>query len=143
VAPVTVAVLSEIVWPTQSGELLVTVGVDGIAFTVIVIALLVAGLPVTPDKFDVITQVTICPVVNVLVVYVVPPVPTFAPFTFHWYVGAVPPLVGVAVNVTEVPAQIAPVGLAAMVTPGVTDEFTVTAVVPAALVQPFTVTVKL
>ena len=27
------------------------------------------------------------------------------PFTFHWYVGVAPPLVGVAVNVTEVPAQ--------------------------------------
>ena len=27
------------------------------------------------------------------------------PFTFHWYVGVVPPLVGVAVKVTEVPAQ--------------------------------------
>jgi hypothetical protein len=27
------------------------------------------------------------------------------PFTFHWYDGVVPPLVGVAVNVTEVPAQ--------------------------------------
>ena len=27
------------------------------------------------------------------------------PFTFHWYAGADPPLVGVAVKVTEVPAQ--------------------------------------
>ena len=27
------------------------------------------------------------------------------PFTFHWYVGVVPPLVGVAVKVTDVPAQ--------------------------------------
>jgi hypothetical protein len=26
-------------------------------------------------------------------------------FTFHWYVGAAPPLVGIAVKVTEVPAQ--------------------------------------
>ena len=30
---------------------------------------------------------------------------TLVPFSFHWYVGVVPPLVGVAVNVTEVPAQ--------------------------------------
>ena len=27
------------------------------------------------------------------------------PFTFHWYAGAAPPLVGVAEKVTEVPAQ--------------------------------------
>ena len=33
-------------------------------------------------------------------------VPTFIPFNFHWYIGVVPPFVGVAVNVTEVPAQI-------------------------------------
>ena len=31
--------------------------------------------------------------------------PAFTPFTFHWYDGAAPPLVGVAVNVTDVPAQ--------------------------------------
>ena len=30
---------------------------------------------------------------------------TLAPLTFHWYAGAAPPLTGVAVNVTEVPAQ--------------------------------------
>ena len=30
---------------------------------------------------------------------------TLVPFSFHRYVGVVPPLVGVAVNVTEVPAQ--------------------------------------
>lgn len=32
--------------------------------------------------------------------------PALMPFTFHWYEGAPPPLVGVAVKVTEVPAQI-------------------------------------
>ena len=30
---------------------------------------------------------------------------TLVPFSFHWYVGVAPPLVGVAVKVTEVPAQ--------------------------------------
>ena len=30
---------------------------------------------------------------------------TFVPLTFHWYAGVVPPLTGVAVNVTVVPAQ--------------------------------------
>ena len=33
------------------------------------------------------------------------PVPAFTPSTFHWYAGVVPPLVGVAVNVTELPEQ--------------------------------------
>jgi len=83
VAPVTVLDVKLMVDPAHTGELLPAVGVVGTAFTVMVIALLVAGLPVTPDKFDVITQVTICPVVNVFVVYVGPPVPTLAPFTFH------------------------------------------------------------
>ena len=32
-------------------------------------------------------------------------VPALVPFTFHWYAGVVPPLVGVAVKVTDVPAQ--------------------------------------
>ena len=31
--------------------------------------------------------------------------PTFTLFTFHWYAGLVPPLPGVAVYVTEVPAH--------------------------------------
>ena len=30
-------------------------------------------------------------------------VPALFPFTFHWYAGVVPPLVGVAVKMTEVP----------------------------------------
>ena len=33
-------------------------------------------------------------------------VPTLLPFNFHWYEGADPPLVGVAVKVTLVPEQI-------------------------------------
>ena len=32
-------------------------------------------------------------------------VPALVPLTFHWYAGVVPPLVGVAVKVTDVPAQ--------------------------------------
>jgi hypothetical protein len=32
-------------------------------------------------------------------------VPATVPLTFHWYVGFVPPFTGVAVNVTELPAQ--------------------------------------
>jgi hypothetical protein len=32
-------------------------------------------------------------------------VPAFTPFTFHWYIGKAPSLTGVAVKVTELPAQ--------------------------------------
>ena len=44
-------------------------------------------------------------------------------FFLHWYVG-VPPLVGVAVNITFVPEQIV-VALAAAATAGVTFAFTI------------------
>lgn len=47
-------------------------------------------------------------------------VPTLPPFNFHWYDGVLPPLVGVAVNVTDVPVQIVLPGLADMLTDGVT-----------------------
>jgi hypothetical protein len=47
--------------PTQTGVLLDGDGVAGIALTVMVIALDVAGLPITPDKLEVITQVMIFP----------------------------------------------------------------------------------
>ena len=39
---------------------------------------------------------------------------------FHWYVGVVPPFVGVAVNITDVPEQIAPAGFADILTLAVT-----------------------
>ena len=45
---------------------------------------------------------------------------TFTPFTCHWYVGVVPPLVGVAVNVMLLPAQIE-VDEALIETDGVTE----------------------
>jgi hypothetical protein len=54
--------------------------------------------------------------------------PTFAPFLCHWYVG-VPPLVGVAVNVTLVPKQIVLPGAAEMLTEGVTLAVTVIVIV--------------
>ena len=51
-------------------------------------------------------------------------VPTLVPFTFHWYDGVDPPLVGVAVNVTAAPAQIVVVGVE-MLTDGADDAVTV------------------
>jgi hypothetical protein len=68
VAPETAGVVKLSVVPEQSGELLLTVGVAGIAFTVIVMLLDVAGLPVTPERLEVMMQVTVCPEVSVLVV---------------------------------------------------------------------------
>ena len=46
------------------------------------------------------------------------------PFNFHWYAG-VPPLTGVAVNVTFVPAQMVLPGEATIETDGVTLALTV------------------
>jgi len=56
-------------------------------------------------------------------------VPTSIPFFFHWYEGVVPPFVGVAVNVTEVPEQIV-VALAAIETLAGKLGLTVTVHVP-------------
>ena len=54
-----------------------------LGFTVIVTALLVAGLPVAQVAFEVITTVTTSLLVRVLVVNVALLLPAFAPFTFH------------------------------------------------------------
>jgi len=51
-------------------------------------------------------------------------VPTLTPFTFHWYDGLVPPCVGVAVKVTDVPGQMGVAGSATMETAGVNTGFT-------------------
>ena len=55
--------------------------------------------------------------------------PTGRPATYHWYAGAAPPLVGVAVKVTLVPGQIAPGGTGAMLTLTGDNAFTVTVTV--------------
>ena len=90
-----------------------------------VMPLLVADAGTAQVAFDVITHVTIAPFVNVVVVYVALFVPALVPFTFHWYEGVVPPLVGVAVKVTDEPeaAGLVP-AVIAMLTDGATDGFT-------------------
>jgi hypothetical protein len=92
------------------------------AFTVIVIAFDVAGDPVTQAELLVITHViaSLCASVEDVYVELVAP-EIFVAFFFHWYVGALPPFVAVAVNVTLVPLQIAPVGFVAMLTPAVPE----------------------
>jgi hypothetical protein len=81
---------------------------DGVTvvFTIVVIAFDVAGLFVAPLWFDVIIHVTTSDEFKLALVYVELFVPTLAPFNCHWYDGFVPPFVAVAVNVTDVPAQI-------------------------------------
>ena len=108
------------------------------ALTVIVIAEDVAGLPFTQVALLVITQVIASLLTKALFEYVVLFVPTLVPFFFHWYDGVVPPFVGVAINVTFVPAHIVVEGLAAIETLAVT--FALTLIVIALEVEglPFT-----
>ena len=73
--------------------------------TVTVIGFDVAGLLVTPGMSDVMIQVTTSPLARDEDVNVGLFVPTFTPSICHWYVGFVPPLVGVAVKVTLLPAH--------------------------------------
>ena len=76
-------------------------------FTVIVIVFDVVGELVKHGvAFEVITTLTVFPLANVFDVYVALFVPTLLPFTFHCLTGKVPPLTGVAVNVTDVPEHI-------------------------------------
>jgi len=59
---------------------------DGVivAFIVMVMPVLVADDGEAQAALLVISQVTVWPLVNVLVVYVALLVPTLLPFTFHW-----------------------------------------------------------
>ena len=93
---------------------ILTEGVSS-AFTVIVIWVLVTEAGDGHVALDVMITVTLSVFTSVELVNVGPPVPAFTPFTCHWYVGVAPGFVGVAVNITEVPAQILFPGFAAMV----------------------------
>jgi hypothetical protein len=97
-------------------------------FTVMAILLEVAVVGLAQAALDVSTQVTASELARVVEVKVAALVPTLVPFTFHWYAGVVPPLVGVAVKVTEAPAQIVEPEPLAMLTEGVTEVFTVMAI---------------
>ncbi len=80
----------------------VTVGV-----TVSVIVLLLAVVVVRQDVLLVMVHVIASLLTRDEVEYVLLVAPDMAvPFFFHWYVGVVPPLVGVAVKVTDVPEQL-------------------------------------
>jgi hypothetical protein len=92
--------------PAHTGLLPATIETlaESTGLTTIVMVFEVAGLPLTHVRLDVITTVIISPLAGVYE-YVAKPVPTGVDPLYHWYEGVVPSLVGVAVNVTEVPAQ--------------------------------------
>ena len=90
---------------SASEELILTL-TGKFAFTVVVIVFDVAGFPEVHTSLEVNTTFTTSPFASAVVVYVALLVPTSTLFFFHWYEGVEPPLVGVAVKVTEVPAQI-------------------------------------
>lgn len=98
-------------------------------FTVMVMLLLAAVGVVAQDELEVIVHATTAPLVKEVVVNVAEFVPAAAPLTVQAYDGALPPLVGVAVNVTDAPAQL---GLApevsAMLTAGAEGAVTVTVI---------------
>ena len=90
----------------------------GVTFDeVIFIGALVAVVGFAQASLLVMTTVTTSPSASVDELYVSLFVPTFAPFTCHWYEGVVPPFTGIAVNVRLPPAQIDVVG-ALMLTDG-------------------------
>src|SRR5579863_3232526 len=97
----------------------------GAGFTVIVIPADVAGFPLGHEIFEVKTQLITSLLVRLLSVYVELLEPTLLPFFFHWYAGDVPPLIGVAVKVTDAFTQFVVPGLAAMLTDTAFSAFTV------------------
>ncbi len=99
------------------------------AFTPMVMLLLDAVVEVAQAEFEVMVQATTAPAVSDVVVKVAAFVPAAVPFTVHAYEGALPPLVGVAVKVTDAPAQVGlePV-VRAMLTAEADGAFTVTVI---------------
>ena len=103
--------------------------ITGISFALIVIdngAELTVFVLKQLALFVILTDIEF-PATRLFVEYVADVSPVISiPLFCHWYVGAVPPLVGVAVNVTFVPSHIE-VCDAAMVTDGVTLDTKLTA----------------
>jgi hypothetical protein len=94
-----------------------------------VMVLEVAVVGLAQPSLDVNVTAITSPLFKALLLYVAELPPTFAPLTVHWYAGVVPPLVGLAVNVTLVPAHIAPDGFATIPTDGTNTEFICTVIV--------------
>ena len=82
------------------------------ATAIMVMVFEVTGLlPLKQDELEVIWQVTASSPFDGVVVKVGLFVPAEMPFTFHWYTGARPPFVGIAVKVADEPVQIGLTGV--------------------------------
>jgi hypothetical protein len=79
----------------------------------------VAEVVVKQEALEVITTDIKSLLLSELDVYEEELLPTLMPFNFHWYAGVVPPFIGAAVNVTELPIQAVDEGEALTVTEGV------------------------
>ena len=112
--------------PAQIAVALDTMLTDGVMADEIVItsALEVAVGTVEQGLLEVTTQVTVCPLLRLLVLKVALLLPTLLPSTFHWYDGELPAFKVVAVNVAVAPAQIV-VAEVEIVTEGALEEPTV------------------
>jgi hypothetical protein len=94
---------------------------EGVTELVVMLTtLLVAVAVVVQLALEVIITLTWSPFARLVVVNVGELGPAFVPFTCHWYVGVLPPLVCVAVKVTLFPEQI-DVDDALIETDGVTE----------------------
>jgi hypothetical protein len=113
---------------------MVTVGVS-IGLTVIVKILLITVAGRGQVALEVISTFIWLLLTSALVVNVSLFVPTGMPATYHWYVGVLPPFIGVAVNVTEVPVHIGLTGLARIDTDGVIPGLIFTVAMLVSLVQ--------
>jgi hypothetical protein len=107
--------------PTHIEVWLAAIDTNGVTLlTAIVMEILVAVGDVVQEALLVIVTLTWSLFARVVVINVAVVSPgTVIPFTCHKYVGAVPPFAGVALNVTDVPAHIAPDGDVVMLTFGV------------------------
>jgi hypothetical protein len=80
---------------------------DGVtsAFTVMIVCTLLAVVGDGQTYELVITTHRLSLLARAALVYVAELVPTGEPFLYHWYTGVAPPLTGMAVKVTDVPAH--------------------------------------
>lgn len=113
-------------------------------FTAITTVFEVALAGLAQGEFDVILATTKSALFNVQDVKLLPDwFGTGEPFIVHPYTGLLPPLVGVAVKVTQVPAHIGPDGLADIATVAAADEPTLIVVVVESVQDPLEATKRI
>jgi hypothetical protein len=109
---------------TVSGFTKIFTDTDNAETTDMVIEFEAAGLLVEHMSDDVMIQVTTSPLPTDVAIKADEFVPAMIPFNCHWYTGLLPPLMGVAVNVTLSPEQMLFPGLAEIFIPAGINEFT-------------------